>query len=65
MDIWYFSRTSFARVLNPVPGNQSGRYRTVHGSSVVGNCYSRVLARTDRDGVDKELSRHQSGRHSM
>ena len=29
MAIWYFLRTSLARALNPVPGNQSGTYRTV------------------------------------
>ena len=31
MDILYFSRTSLARALNPVPGNQSGTYRTAQG----------------------------------
>ena len=30
MDTRYFSRTSLARTLNPVPGNQSGRCCTVH-----------------------------------
>ena len=28
---WNWSRTSLARALNPVPGNQSGIYRTVQG----------------------------------
>jgi hypothetical protein len=31
MAIWYLSRASLAAALNSVPGNQSGRYRTVQG----------------------------------
>ena len=59
-DIWYFSRTPLARALNPVPGNQSGRYWTVHDFVSLCRCCSGVWARTDRDGIDEELSGHQS-----
>jgi len=62
-DIWNLSRDFLAIALNPVPGNQSGRYRTVGKvPSVACRCCSGESGRTDGDNIDEVLSGHHSGR---